>query len=350
MRAMLETARLAAEKEGLAEVPISVGPHGAYLRRGGATVGNTYFRWVIECGGIRVHVKDRLDPHKTLPNATWRVDGTTCLAEGPREGLARCRAVMQALGFTLEDETLSRVDPCVELVGVEGGILWDRFCTKSYVSRIKSRSGHESSGVSTYYGSGPLMIRLYDKTAELRSSGDKNKWALMVKQRWGGAEPESACRAELQIRRERLRSQGVRSPDDWFFRRAEVIASIVGRPGDDSEAWFRLTTEPPDRKNRHHDRCPTDPVWRTAQAKFEAVFGEPLGIPCEPCDRSRLTMSERVRNMMGYLTGIAAVTDKQGLNTKHDLARYAAELIKQHAGETPWRKHLARKRQEEGLD
>jgi hypothetical protein len=185
------------------------------------------------------------------------------------------------------------------------GIGMDEFAAafheRRYVTRTKARGFHESDGVSVYLGKSPLILRIYDKVAEMARGWNPVKSLLMVMRRWGGAEPEKASRVEFELRRDALKEHGIDTPADYFAKRGDLAAYLCGE-------WVRFTSSAVDRDNTA--RAAVLPLWLAVTAGFKAWTGEPTGLPLTPLDRGQVDVRQLEKQAVGVLLTAAVLCGK----------------------------------------
>jgi hypothetical protein len=107
-----------------------------------------------------------------------------------------------------------------------------------------------------YFGKGgEVMVRVYDKLAEVQASG-KGEYLLALYGESGIASGEQVQRVEAQVRGKALRSMHVMTAEDAIGRCGDVFLYVVGK-------WLRLI-DPATASRR--ERAVTDPRWSAVQA------------------------------------------------------------------------------------
>jgi hypothetical protein len=64
--------------------------------------------------------------------------------------------------------------------------------------------------------------------------------------------------------------------------------------------WFRITTEPVDRRNKHQSRAETHPIWLGVQQAFATIYGQP-DRPLVPIRRDKIMATELAKQGRGCL-------------------------------------------------
>ena len=203
-------------------------------------------------------------------------------------------------------ERLSRVDFCFDYhVPV---IDFDANC---FVSRTHKDSQHREHGkVQTFtLGHGSIVLRVYDKVAEIEQQSDKVWFFVLWEQKQG------IWRIEWQLRKEILRQ----------FR-ISTFAHLLRRQGD---LLRYLCTEHTTLRRRNEDgnrsRWPIHPLWQDLQAQIEKM--DSLGI--SRVDGKTAALEERMVQyaicVYGYAKAVAAVYCVQ-----NDLEEISVETTLEH--------------------
>src|SRR5690606_4654715 len=139
----------------------------------------------------------------------------------------------------------------------------------------------------------PLMLNVYNKVMERLGKADSLYLQALIDRRWHGSIPDTAARFEYQVRRPWLMENGISSPEDFFRLGGSLCEKLT-------HDWFRLTTEPVDRKHKHQSRAATHPVWVGVQEAFAGLFGAPEG-ELVPIERDKVTPIQLARQGRGCL-------------------------------------------------
>ena len=145
------------------------------------------------------------------------------------------------------------------------------------------------------FGKGDLLARIYDKTAEIRSTGDD--WPELL---WQGANRERPVwRVEFQFRSKALRNFGITTPYGLLVAQQDLWEY--------GTRWLTLR-----RPTKHAEpyRWPEAPTWSVIRS---VQMGSPAcGLVRE---RIRETDTRRlVRGFLGYAAALAALTDADDLD------------------------------------
>lgn len=289
-----------------------------------------YFAFRLNGPGVTVLIQDRQRPKKNVPNVILRSNGASCLQWGGSGCLDRGRSVLRAMGGTINAEHLTRVDMALDMPGVGMGVFHGAFLEKRYITRAKGRGFHESSGVCVYLGKSPLMLRIYDKVAEVQIHRDPVKEYNMVVHRWHETMPEEAIRVEFELRRESLKEHGIDTPDDYFRKRADLAAYLGGE-------WVRFTSETVNRTNT--SRMAVLPLWQTVADGFKGWTGEPAGFPLTPLERGKVDVRQLEKQGMGTLLTAAVLSGKA--ETPEDFTVFCRRVLTQYLARVNWQREVA---------
>jgi len=161
-------------------------------------------------------------------------------------------------------ERVERIDIAVDVQGLDltgSDEEAERFICKA--EPVRHGAGARFTGY-TFGRSSPILVRIYNKTKEVNTSG--RQWIQAKWREVDGYDPnKNVWRVEAQLRAEGLRQfQALGNSSTVFDRCDEIWRHIVGKPGE--HGWITLT-EPSRDSNR--SRWPVAAWWRVVQ---EAVF------------------------------------------------------------------------------
>ena len=260
-----EAKRCAGEQDAPFRLRVADGDAGIIYVHGNGTksTGGPFFRWRFDVNGLHFKLTKHTVALESMPNLVVEVGSLTLMAW---EWDAVCDAINQvigALGGTITDERVSRVDPALDLVGFDVRELVRAWVDGKVITRARHseewgtgvfRRGRKLTGIVV--GASRIRFRAYDKLAELKQSGDDAKREVMRVKRWGGSVPSVASRFEFQLRGEALRSYGVKTRRDWREKREAVLRDLY-------ERWLRFTSE--DVNVRNPQRTPVAEWWTFAR-------------------------------------------------------------------------------------
>jgi hypothetical protein len=293
----------------------------AEVERGGVFAGKNrkgiYYRYALEYQGLKILIQDKDTHNGKNQNVIIRATGEECLLQGfdqcHKNGL---KFVRQKFG-TAEKEKLTRVDVCLDLPGVSMEEFWAAHLEGRYITRSKSRGMGESTGKTVYFGSAPLILRIYDKLAEVNAKANPTKKLAMKMHRWGGKTPVCAVRVEFEIHREALKERGIDSVGDYYKKRADLVRYLT-------HEWIRLTETKPDRKNKNQSKAETLGVWKLVQDGFQNFAGNPVGESLAPLDKAKANVKDLLKQCSG--TAYTAATHQgREIQSVDDLCEFLKE-------------------------
>ncbi|MBN2684388.1 MAG: hypothetical protein JXR40_03845 [Pontiellaceae bacterium] len=285
MREILERYKVEAESKAEAVHMPEFGA--AMMQPGGAKIGGKYCRYKIEIESAKIIIADQPKYRGDWPNVKIEIDGFDCLSftGGAPEAY---RAAMfwfdEFLGGSIHKERISRVDICADFPNIGMTEFIDRAQKRHWTCRSRIYHPYLCPGAtSLYWGTGDLILRIYDKLGEMQASalrGAPAKYEHMIKKRWGGVEPPKAVRVEYQLRRDALKGFGITDFDSLAFGHGDLVRYLTGvgatlrRWSDvdqchkvqDTARWFRFLTWEPDPK--HPENNETLPLWEFVQRVF----------------------------------------------------------------------------------
>jgi len=244
-------------------------------------------------GGFGFHLS-RADVHlffstrkdiKT-PNLWVDIGSESCWSPGYRQVIAQVKALVESQGGNIFKNTVSEVHLCADWVGLDIEELpidkynfWVTRANKfnaysnhrgllgmTLAQDVGEFPGDQMTGIK--FGIGDIMLRIYDKTAELKHSPAKQGVFASV---WGLAnyDDEKVTRVEYQLRRPVLVQMKVNSLSDLEEKKNSVWRYCT-------EEWTSLRCKEIDRENRHQDRAPLHPWWHeVTQINIDLSF-EPV--------------------------------------------------------------------------
>lgn len=188
----------------------------------------------------------------------------------------------------VRDETLSRVDfafdyqlPAVDFV---------RDDVVSLSTKDVSHREHRQDQTLAF-GKGDVMLRIYDKVAEIEQQSDK----LWLYEIWG--ERENVWRIEWQVRKPILKRFGLRTMEDLFSGYGDLLRYLAT----DHDS-LRVRT-----RDSNRSRWPRHPLWEDMLARIEAFPAQGVH---RTVDEQMLVQQRQYRvavSVYGYLKHFAAL-------------------------------------------
>jgi hypothetical protein len=262
-------------------------PGGGYIGKGSGKRGKfCKYRMRLPFGLVVIAESEKYAG--TWPNVQINIPGEICLTYhgGADEAYADAIRWLEQLSVRIDKELVSRVDFCADFPGWSMDEFVTSYLRQKWRCRAKRKASDESNGVSLYFGSNPLMLRIYDKLAEMEASalrGEPVKFEHMIQKRWGGVRPESAIRVEYQVSREKLKTWGIDTFADLKAKGGATLGYLTGARDEQLfdqdtkkmmvKRWFRFLLRRRDEKHPERDRV--SPSWRIVQETFVEKFGNP---------------------------------------------------------------------------
>lgn len=280
----------------------------AEVDRIGARMGNKrtglYYAYKLHTEYLTILIAEQAEPHKTKPSAVIRADGTACLLEGAHACYQEGMKIIQELGGRVIQNKLSRVDICLDIPGETMEPFDKAYYEERYICRAKSHARLCSGGITVQLGTYPLMLRIYDKKAEVQKKNNPTQLLGMQINRWGGQMPESAIRVEFELGRDFLKKKGVDSVDDYYRKRAALLKYV-------SHDWIRFTQNQVDRENKNQSKAKTLALWLHVQEFFLQWAGSDWNVSLAPLEKSKANVSHLTKVAAGV---IKTAAKEQGIS------------------------------------
>lgn len=296
----------------------------AMVDRMGARLGNKrsgpYFAYRLRTEFLTILIAAREQPHKTRPSVVIRTSGEACLIEGAKACYDEGNRFITELGGRIIGNKLSRVDVCLDMPG-ETISQFDRaYVDKRYICRPRGHGRYECGGITVQFGKNPLMLRVYDKLAEVKKKNNPVQTIGMLCNRWAGRMPESAVRVEFEMGRDFVKKKGVDTVEDYYRKRAALMKYLT-------ESWMRFTQDHVDRKNKNQAKARTLPIWEQVRDAFLEWAASDPNVRLEPLDKSQANVSHLIKVVAG-VTKTAAKCQGKTIETLEDFSEYLRDRIK----------------------
>lgn len=267
LAAKLDTCKQAANDKNLSESFIDLGGFVWRVSPMGARCGALAYKWAIEHHGLQVFVhsgaKGDIAPVRCRIGAQclYKVDLFTCVKT--------LKSVLEAIGFDLSYEIVSRVDMQVMLpIDISdfiaelkpGRIVTE--CRGDMCNYVDLSTGKINS---ITLKSTTTELCVYDKIEQVLKM-DSVGFGLF--QRWvleGDDFPPALTRFEFRFRRESLRRYGINTFDDLKKSQLSLIQIAY-------TDWFRVLKE--DKVRGHESGQEVSAVWREVQNAFDYYFSD----------------------------------------------------------------------------
>jgi len=263
------------------------------------------YRWRLRSeDGWWLLLMNRGDCHETLPTGIARATSVPLMRLGPLAFMRQLHESLNDLNIRLVRAKVSRVDPCVDLAKVRIDGLYHAFMAGHFVSRARystdrivdeEYAGYRIARQPTGFemGKGDVRMRAYDKYR--KSVGDSEILLLMQTRRWGGI-VGCATRVEFQLRREKLKTLGVDTLDDWWAKRGAITHYLT-------TDWCRILTGQFD--PHHPDRTETHADWIATGDAFAEWAGKEVA-DLSPLPKLPIEANDLLRQVLGTLVSYHA--------------------------------------------
>ena len=266
----------------------------------------------------------RVSGAKSVPTVSARLSAIGLVAYGHEALYAHAESLAAELGAV--HAGLSRLDLCEDFQGHEPELeeMRSALCHAGFRPIYPSLESPE-----TYvFGKGQVVVRIYNKTAELKKSG--KDWMETVWRQHPDYDPEKPVwRFELQLRREILRALGCGTAQEAF----ENLPGLLGF----GLAW--VSPRVPLESNL--SRCPVQPWWE--ELKTASLAGTAL--PRVKEDRRAASFARLVPQALGLLVSGAAFAKVSDFEKAIDLQ---ADAMRSYIAkrEIPFEERVRRQRLE----
>ena len=306
--------RLAGQKESIRQskkkypLPVVLGNTEYLLHPYGTSSGYTF---VIENNDFKIEFSEFISPNFYVTfrsQALWR-ESAFALHD-------KFLAWAKSIGYEPAlPEKLSRVDFCFDY-----NLPLVDFDLDCFVSRSKKDSQHRENGkVQTFtLGKGDLVLRVYDKVAEIEQESDK-VWFFLL---WG--QKENVWRIEWQVRKAILKRFGIVTFDDLQGQRGDLLRYL-------SEEHDTLRQSNGD---TNRSRWLLHPLWKNLQNMISTL--DHLGVYRVYGDNAILEqlMMRMVISVYGYSKRIAAIrciqTKQSLISPEQALNHFSNKMLKIH--------------------
>lgn len=264
--------------------------------------GIKFYSYRISCKDFLIYFMEK--EVKNTPSIKVRFLATYLWSHGLENAFYRFTDWFEGLGLTYSQTKILRIDVCVdsdktpfkrsdvENVSTRARGKSNHFVTNEYFS------GKKFSGFTV--GSGdPLLLRIYNKTLEVRTS--QKTWFHDIWENANWNKQKDVWRVEFQIRRKGLKEFGISSIDDFFIMENNLWAYLTGK-------WITLRKPSTD---SNASRWPIDPRWiRIQKSEMNQLFS--------PAIRKRVKVGntpQLLDQVSGLLLSVGALNNHKDLET-----------------------------------
>lgn len=202
-----------------------------------------------------------------LPLAYIQVKSHWLTAHGVDKVVSELDELIPHFGLVADDPGVSRVDLFVDFVT---DLPLDELHRGQWVTRAKRISSHSVDGAASGYSiglGGDMSARLYDKTLQVKSSGQDYLYDLWRSAGWDGS--QTVWRLEFQFEQRILTEHDVRSVSALLMRLGPLWLYAMTQ-------WLRLTLPGTDKTR---SRWLTHPAWEALSAVAWAGSENGASIP-----------------------------------------------------------------------
>jgi len=242
------------------------------------------YRYVLRNEALTVYLAERMQPTTKVRFSSKALWHDTALSLH-----TRVLAWANSIGARpVQPEKVIRADWAFDFAVDEPD-----FDQSHFLTRAQKEGTHGTSGyVETFtWGRGPLVVRIYDKVAEIEQKSQK-AWFYDL---WG--QREGVWRVEFQLRGERLKAAGIRSFADLVDLQGDVLRELS----------HRHTTLRRPSGDSNKSRWPLHPLWQSLQQVIHTydqtglvrAFDEPAFLDYR--------LDKNAQSLLGNLKGVAAL-------------------------------------------
>lgn len=279
-----------------------------------------FCRWVLMWNGCTIAIVNNPAPSDFRLSVHVTIGSLRLMEVGHEVAWQSVLDLLRCLGYEHGRDVVGRADLCTDHADASMDGIAKAVDQKRLICKARKAKRYENADqLETYVrGSGPLLVRIYDKAIECRN--DPVKEAVLIERRWG-KRCEHAVRVEFQLRNNALqRLFSVRSVDELFKALGTISKFCCGE-------WFRIVNEF-DRKNRNHARATVTKFWEQVQVSFETWT-----VPALPrVSRSRKRVPEfkqLAKQAVGCVSSIAAHVDGDFMSKWMEVGREFHDEAKQ---------------------
>lgn len=274
-----------------ADVVVEFGGYLWTMKPHGHGVGLNYFRYVLQAGPVLLMVSNQLS--EKAPVAHLTVTGEFCHGVSPQSLLKMCRKLLHRCSIDATAMNLTRLDVCFDVVGRDAGWLYLQKSKNRIIRRAKTANWDESGEgfSSVVFGrrGGDVVLRVYDKTAELKANEEKSERYRLSKG-WDEI-PEGLTRYEFELRSEFFRETMRFKDAEAVFDSLDTVAGYLMHEN------FRVCDGEVDRDNTAREE--SSEWWRETRSQLMAFMGG--RVEFKPYPRPRSTMKKLKPQLLGLL-------------------------------------------------
>ena len=325
-----------ASKEANSEVSFSFAPspdleHGDLVYNMHATGRSGGFAFHVSRGDVSIFFSTRKDI-KT-PNIWVDIGSESCWSPGWRQVLEDIKEIVELHHGRIWKNNVSEVHLCADFIDLSIQRVpihsYDNWVTRAHLFNAYSDHsgplgvtlaqdqgelpGEAMTGV--IFGKGDIMLRIYNKVAELRRSLPKQGVFASV---WGVSvfDQHPVTRVEYQLRRPVLMQMKIDTIQDLEAKRNSAWLYCT-------QEWSRLSAHTVDRVNRHQDTVFVHPWWQSVQQAGISLSAEPVK---REYPRACKDINKLMEMVLGCLMSIGTILNCKS-DQHEDVIKYGQMLI-----------------------
>jgi len=250
--------------------------------------------------GCTIGIVDAAVATEGRPNLRIRMTSNALMVKGEVELLSAIQDLLAELGYEWDHAADTRIDLCVDLVGVTIEDFYEPYVARHVIKRARKASTVENNDkIETLkVGMGDVQVRIYNKLVE--AAKNPEKFAIMMNHRWGGNCEGGATRVEFQLRGDAIKEiLGTNDHEVVSVSMPKLIEYLT-------DSWFRMTDGPVDRENKHQSRAETSPLWKQVIQHFVDWAGEFKEAMVRPIRQIKVTTKQLEQQLSGLMAAVLA--------------------------------------------
>lgn len=283
--------------------------------------GRVRFRFRLLRGGVTLLIHN--NPGDRFPGVRARFGYESLFGRDLFVVNAEIRALLEAIGFEVRKETLSRVDMQVTLATPFDWVA-KAFNEGRIVARVRQwsrweRNTDDGLTLQSLRGGSALQVAIYDKFRECLDKRDEQKLNDLSSLMEDAAD-FGLTRIEFRFKREALNYFDLNTVADFAERLPDVVDYVTRR-------WFRILKTPKVRGRENKQEIANE--WEWVQFAFESAFcnGRKSSVPLV---RDRTKVLERkliMKQACGCITSAIAFDRERPAMTYEEYRDFVLELI-----------------------
>lgn len=248
--------------------------------------------------------------------------------------IERFNGLMRTAGEReMRPAVVSRVDAAFDFHVAEPD-----FSTDHFVSLVAKDATWREGGVlqSIQLGTSDVVVRVYDKVAEIEQQSEKH-WLFDI---WGMR--EGVWRCELQVRGERLKEHGISTVEQLRAYLPSLVRHLAK-----NHTSLRIPTG-----DSNRSRWPVHPMWRSLIDASDQLTSPPDNPPPPLLNGGLYQLHRQLESLVGVLKGIAATLSRNCPErpvTLLQLLCWLPRMLLRHHSPELWRADVTERIRRRGL-